>query len=262
MFRGERESAVDRSRAAGVQRILNPGIDLETSRNAIRLAERFQEVYAAVGVHPNDASSWTDDTFTELRELARHPKVVAIGEIGLDYYRDRTPRDLQRRAFSRQLELAAEVSLPVVIHSRNTSLSDRQATLDVLALLIEWQASLERTAPQLAQRPGVLHSFSDTEPAARRAIEYHFMIGITGPVTFKNATELQQLVVALPLEYLVTETDAPFLTPHPFRGQRNEPAYVRYVAAKIAELRDQPLQTIENITAANAERLFNWRVTS
>jgi TatD DNase family protein len=257
-FDGDRQEVLERAREAGVRRILNPGIDLPSSREAVALAESQPDVYAAVGVHPNDAQTWEDDTLDMLRTLGRHPKVAAIGEIGLDYYWEKTPHDLQQEVFRRQLELAAELTLPVVIHTRNQSAEDPAATIDALEILSEWQAGLVQQASPLAERPGVLHSFSGDEPAARRAIEIHFWIGITGPVTFRNAPDLQQLVANLPPERLLIETDAPFLTPQPYRGRRNEPAYVRYVAEKIGELQGQSLETIAQITTANAERLFHW----
>jgi TatD DNase family protein len=252
-FDEDRDQVVDRAREAGLTRILNPGIDLASSQAALVLAEKYPELYVAVGVHPNSAGTFDQSTLPRLRELASHPKVVAIGEIGLDYYCDRAPRDLQRRIFRLQLELAVESGLPVVIHNR-------QATEDVLEELIEWQVQLVKAGSTLAKRPGVLHSYSDNIENGRRAIEINFYIGITGPVTFRNAPELQQVVTSLPAEHLLIETDAPFLTPHPLRGQRNEPAFVRRIAEKVAELRSRPLSEIARITSENAGRLFNWRV--
>ena len=253
-FDDDRQAVLERARQAGVERILNPGIDLPSSRAAVQLAERYPQVYAAVGVHPNEALSWTDETLQELRELAKHPKVVAIGEIGLDYYRDRAPQDEQRAIFSRQLLLAAEFDKPVIIHNR-------EATEDVLKILTDWQMELVGGSPLLAQLPGVLHSFSYGEDAAREALRLNFFLGFTGPVTFRNAPDLQKLVSDLPLEKVLVETDAPFLTPHPHRGKRNEPAYVRLVAEKIAELHGLPFEIVANITSENAERLFRWQIT-
>ena len=250
-FAEDREAVVERASETGLVRLLNPAIDPATARQAIRLAERFPMVYAAVGLHPNSALAWTGAMQGELRELAGHPKVVAIGEIGLDYYWDDAPPEVQQRVFKHQLDLAAALSLPVVIHNRN-------ATQDVLAFLLEWQAGLAAAENPLAERPGVMHSFSADEAAARRAIGANFYIGITGPVTFKNAPELQALVRALPLERLLIETDAPYLTPHPFRGKRNEPARVRLVAEKIAELRGLPVEEVIAVTGENAGRLFAW----
>ena len=250
-FDDDRQEVLARSWQAGVERILDPGIHLVSSQKAVQLAEEHNQVYAAVGVHPNDAQSWEQDSLTRLKDLAGHPKVVAIGEIGLDYYRDRAPRDLQRRILLEQLDLAAELNLPVVIHNR-------QASADVMAILAEWQAQLAASGSGLAEQPGVLHSYSDNEEIALRAIAHHFLIGFTGPVTFRNAPELQRVAAALPLDHLLVETDAPFLSPQPHRGRRNEPSFVRLIAEKIAELHHVELDTVARLTAANAARLFHW----
>lgn len=257
-FNSDREAVLERAREAGVERILNPGVDLVTSQAAVNLAESHPEVFAAVGVHPNDALSWDDDTPGQLRELAKHPKVAAIGEIGLDYYRNQTPHELQKRVFRDQLSLAAEAVLPVVIHLRNADSQDRQATADVLFILSEWKSELARVGLPLEEWPGVLHSFSDDEEAARQAIQMNFRIGITGPVTFRNAPVLQHLAGSLPLDHLLIETDAPFLTPHPYRGKRNEPAFVRFVADKIGQVRSLSIEVVAEATSTNAKRLFNW----
>jgi len=250
-FDEDRDAVLARAWEAGLTRVLNPGIDLESSRRAVALAERHANVFAAVGVHPNDAATWDDHTLDELRALAAHPKVVAIGEIGLDYYRDRAPHDLQDRVFRAQLDLAAETGLPVIVHVR-------EAMADVLAVLQEWVTALRAAESPLSERPGVLHSFFGTADDAAQALEMGFYLGITGPVTFKNAGEQQRLVSGLPLTGLLIETDAPFLTPHPHRGRRNEPAYVQHTAAKIAELQHQPLAVVAQQTGANAARLFRW----
>lgn len=240
----------------GIGRILIPGIDIESSRAAVALAERHENLYAAVGVHPGDASTWQSGTLDSLRELAQHPKVVAIGEIGLDYYRDKAPRSQQRDVFRAQLVLAAEIGLPVIIHNR-------ESMDDLWADLSEWHAHLSQHSSMLAEHPGVLHSYDDTLEMAQRAIASGFFIGVSGPVTFKNAVAHQNLVSALPLEHLLIETDTPFLTPHPYRGRwPNEPAYVRYVAEKIAELHHKPLDTVTQITWNNATQLFRWRTNS
>jgi TatD DNase family protein len=185
--------------------------------------------------------------------MAQHPKVAAIGEIGLDYFRDRAPRPVQREVFHAQLELAAEKNLPVVIHNR-------EAMEDVWAELSAWLADLAREKSPLASRPGVLHSYDGTIDQARLAVEKGFFIGISGPVTFKNAPERQQVAAGLPLDHLLIETDAPYLTPHPYRGQRNEPAYVAYVAEKLASLHQQTPEGVAQITCDNADKLFDWGV--
>lgn len=250
-FDEDREAVVGRASETGLVRILNPAIDLETSMAAVELAERYEMVYAAVGLHPNSAVEWDGVLLEQFRSMAQHPKVVAIGEIGLDYYWNKAPHDLQQEVLRRQLDLAAEVKLPVVIHNR-------ESTDDVLAILLDWQRSLAERASPLAARPGVLHSFSGDREAAGRAIAADYFIGITGPVTFKNAPDLQELVADLPLDRLLIETDAPYLTPHPHRGKRNEPAYVTLVAKKIAALKGLAVEEVIRVTGENARRLFGW----
>ena len=235
----------------GLTHILVPGIDIDACHKAVQISQKNTKIHAAVGIHPNDALTWDNKTLPELRKLAADPTVVAIGEIGLDYYRDRAPRDLQKEIFKTQLSLAAEVGKPVIVHSRN-------ALDDVIRLLQEWQALLVQQGAPLAERPGVLHSYAGGLLEAKAAINHHFYIGIGGVVTFKNAKTYQQMVAALPLESLLIETDAPFLTPHPYRGQRNEPAYVTYVGEKIAELHHKSISDIADTTSKNAQKLFQW----
>lgn len=258
VFDDDRSAVLERSRQVGVVRICNPAIDLPTSREIIQLADEFPEVYAAVGVHPNDALTWDEHSLGELRTLADHPKVVAIGEIGLDYYWERTPHDLQRTIFHQQLQLAQVCELPVIVHVRDTADGGQHAMLDVLEMLKEWRGELVEAGSPLVQRPGVLHSFSGNLADARKALDLGFYIGITGPITFRNAAALQQLVAHIPVDQLLIETDAPFLTPHPFRGKRNEPAHVRLVADKIADIHNQRLDAIAELTTQSAGRLFNW----
>jgi len=241
VFDDDREAVIERARQAGVTRIVIPAIDLETAAAALTVADRYPDVLVAVGFHPNDLKGWDAHSLAALEHLAGHPKVVAIGEIGLDYYRERTPHDLQRRAFREQLELADRLHKPVIIHTRNS-------VDDTLALLAE------RRSPGT----GVLHSFSGSLEQAQAAIGMGFYIGITGPVTFTNAANVQQVVQSLPLDHLLLETDAPFLAPHPLRGQRNEPAYLRYTAQKVADLHALPVERIAALTTENAARLFGW----
>lgn len=250
-FDEDRAAVLERARQAGLRKILNPGIDLTTSQAVVELAEAHAEVYAAVGVHPNEGANWDNATLSSVRSLATSQKVVAIGEIGLDYYRDRVSPQVQKRIFQMQLELAGELELPVVIHNR-------QAGKDVMNLLENWCLQLAHNSPGLAARPGVLHSFSEDFSLAQRAAELNFFIGITGPVTFKNAPVLEKVVAEMPPSVLLIETDAPFLTPHPHRGQRNEPAYVRFIAEKIAAIKSMTPDTIAAKTSENADRLFNW----
>lgn len=252
IFQDELAQFLDRALERGVGKILIPGIDIETSQKAVELSESYANLYAAIGIHPGDANTWDEHTLSVLNTLADHPKVVAIGEIGLDYYRDHAPRPLQREIFRAQLGLAAERGLPVVIHNR-------ESTEDLWNDLSSWQAGLAQSGSRLAEHPGVLHSFDGTRSFAEAAIAQGFFIGISGPVTFKNARERQSLVAELPLVHLLIETDAPYLTPHPYRGKwPNEPANVAFVAEKIAELQGQPFETILKTTWENAAKLFIW----
>ncbi|GAB4535521.1 MAG: TatD family hydrolase [Anaerolineae bacterium] len=240
-FDEDRDVVLRRAARAGVTAVINPGADLESSRRAVALAGRYDAVYAAVGVHPHDASSLTDETLAELRRLASNPEVVAIGEIGLDYYRDLSPRSRQRAAFEEQLALAAELDLPVIIHQRDSA--DH-----VMAILRDWAKN---------GHPGcVLHAFSGDREMADEAASLGFFIGIGGPLTFKNARRLPEIVPHLPLSCLLVETDAPYLTPHPYRGKRNEPAYVVLVAERLAELRGLPVRELSPQLVENTMRLF------
>lgn len=250
-FDDDRDEVVSRAKEAGLVRVLNPGIDMASSTAAVNLAETYEFLYAAVGVHPNSAMSWDQKSYVTIRALSSNPNVVAVGEIGLDYYRDRASRELQREIFCKQLSLASEMSLPVVIYNR-------EASDDILDILAEWQSNLVESGSRISDRPGVLHSFSGDPAHAIRAIEHRFLIGITGPVTFKQAVDLQNLVVELPLNSLLIETDAPFLAPHPHRGRRNEPANVRWVAEKIAALKGLDVDIVGHKTTENAARLFGW----
>lgn len=252
IFEADLESVLARSRQAGLERILVPGIDLPTSRTAVRLADQWPEIYAAVGVHPNDGLTWTTDTLSSLRELASHPKVCAIGEIGLDYYRDRCPRSLQADILRQQLDLANELSLPVVIHNRD-------AFEDLFPILSAWAQGLQSQTSSLAAQPGVLHSFDGSLDQAKSLINLNFLIGLNGPVTYKNAHDRHQAARELPLDVLLLETDAPFLTPHPHRGERNEPSFIQYINGKIADLRGISADLSAEITSNNAQRLFSWR---
>jgi TatD DNase family protein len=252
LFETDLDQVLDGAWQAGVQRILMPAIDLPTSLNVIELSERHPGLYAAVGVHPNDALTWDSQTYQDLRSLAQHPRVLAIGEIGLDFYRDHAPRDVQMLVFSQQLELAAETGKPVIIHSRN-------ALAEVWALLKDWQLQLHLQHRALADHCGVLHSYEGDLETARQALDHGFSIGVSGPVTFKNALERQKLVAELPLDGLLLETDAPFLAPQPVRGRRNEPAFIPLIAKKIAELHSQSLAVVAQMTTQNSERLLGWR---
>jgi TatD DNase family protein len=253
-FEDDLDDVLERARHCRVERILVPGIDIKSSRQAVEMAGNRQEVFAAVGVHPNDALTWTGNTYSLLEKLTKHQKVCAIGEIGLDYYWDTAPHELQRMIFEEQLNLALRNALPVVIHLRDKD--QGSAFRDALSIVHDWISTPDFQNSPLKSRPGVLHSFSGDLETAFKAIDLGFFLGITGPVTFKTANQLRQIVQKVPLETLLIETDAPFLTPVPYRGRRNEPAYVKYVADEISRLRNQ--EYVCEQLYLNAERLFRW----
>jgi len=252
-FDNDRILVIERARGIGISRILIPAIDLVTSRSALKFASQFPEVFAAVGVHPNSGMTWTKETLSEIKLMADETKVVAIGEIGLDYYRDHTPKEVQRKILIQQLELAADLGLPVIIHNRD-------ATDDIVDILRDWYVTLKRIGSKLVNYPGEMHSYSAGLDTARMMVDLNFKLGITGPVTFRNSQLLQSVVISLPLESLLLETDAPYLTPDPYRGKRNEPANVRIVAEKIAELKNCSPGLVAKITTESADQLFDWRV--
>ncbi len=250
-FNDDRDQVVQRAVEAGVMRIVVPGLDLETNQRAIDLAEQYQGVYAAVGIHPNNLGPRPDPlgpTLEHIRELAAHPKVVAIGEIGLDYYWKKTPKGIQHIWLKQLLRLAGELGLPVILHNR-------EATGDMLRILTDWCRSSPASS---TDRLGVLHSFSGTWEDAQAALEMGFHLGFTGPITFKKAHEMRKVARNAPEKRILIETDAPFLTPHPHRGERNEPAYVRYTAERLAKVRDMDLNAIAAQTTSNARMLFSW----
>ncbi len=241
-FSKDRDKVIQAAQEAGLVLIINPAGSLSSSQEAVALAEKYPMVYATVGVHPHNAKHYTHRTAAELARLAEHPKVVAIGEIGLDFFRNLSPQDAQRRAFSAQLDLAAELGLPDVIH-------DRDATQDTYATLHQWVNDGKK-------RRGVMHSYSAGPQWLDRFLELGFYISISGPVTFPKATTLQQAAKRVPLDRLMIETDAPYLTPQPHRGRRNQPAHVQYVAEKIASLRNLPLQRVCEATTRNVFDFF------
>lgn len=257
-YQKDLDAVLERSRAAGLERILVPGIDLHSSQEIVSLVEKDPLLYAAVGVHPNSGSTWRDGTLAALKILADRPKVVAIGEIGLDYYRDRTPRDVQIEILKAQLELALEKNLPVILHVRNESEENRSCMEDLLHILEEWVSSATPPFPERNHKPGVIHSFSGNVREAGLALQLGFYLGITGPVTYKTAAVMREVVKAAPLEKLLIETDGPFLAPQAKRGKRNEPAHVCYIIDKISEVVEEPVEKVAKQTTANAAALFMW----
>jgi TatD DNase family protein len=245
-FDADRDEVIRRALEAGVARMIVPAIDLENCTAVLRLTEQYESLFAAVGVHPNSTAVLPPNWLETVKAFARRDKVVAIGEIGLDYYWDDAPKEAQHEALRRQLALAAELELPVIIHNR-------EASADVIRLLAE--SPLAGT-----ERPGVLHSFSADWATAQAALDMGFYLGFTGPVTFKKANDLRDIAAKVPPDKILVETDAPFLTPHPFRGKRNEPGYVRFVAERIAAVRGVDTAVFAAQTTANARRLFGMEI--
>jgi TatD DNase family protein len=247
-FADDRQRVIERAREAGVSSMVVVGTDLEASFQALTLAETHRDLYATVGCHPHEASHLDHKSRRNLRALADSPRVVAIGEIGLDFYRNLSPPDAQRTAFRRLLDMAAELRLPVVIHAR-------AADDEAFATLSDWVPQVRPHWPQ--GRPvGVLHCFSGDLGLARRYVDLGFLISIPGTVTYPNADRVAAVAAGLPLECLLVETDAPYLTPQSVRGRRNEPSFLVETVDKIAELRGQSTQDVADKTAQNAVALF------
>ncbi|MDO5755015.1 MAG: TatD family hydrolase [Tissierellia bacterium] len=239
-FDFDKEDIIDNFEKDQILFVVNPGDTLQSSKDAVELASRFEKVYAAVGIHPHEAKDYDDDMEKELCKLIEEQdKIVAIGEIGLDYYYDHSPRDIQKQVFRRQLDLAVKYDLPVIIHSRDAI----QDTYDILA---EYSDRIV----------AVMHSYSGSYEMAKRFMDLGFYISISGTVTFKNARVVKEVAKQLPLDRLLIETDSPYLTPEPYRGKRNEPKYVRYVAEKISELKDIANSKVVEATKNNAKRFF------
>ncbi|OPY93362.1 MAG: putative deoxyribonuclease YcfH [Syntrophaceae bacterium PtaU1.Bin231] len=238
-FDADREAVLERAFAAGVRRIVTVGTTLEDAGRAVAIAERHPGVYAAVGVHPHEVRAIGAGTYDALKKLAASPKVVAYGEIGLDFFRNRSPREVQLARFREQLEIAADLDLPVIIH-------DREAHAETLAIL----------SGRPGRRGGVFHCFSGDRKMAERCMELGFHLSIPGAVTFPKAESLRDVVRDLPLSRLLVETDAPYLSPVPNRGKRNEPAFVVHTAAKVAEIRGIPPAEVAEATTRNAMDVF------
>jgi TatD DNase family protein len=243
----DREAVIERAASANVKQVIIPATDLTTTREAIELSEQYDTIFASVGVHPNSTASFKQDDLETLDTLAHNSRVVAVGEIGLDYYWDKSPKEAQARAFEAQLQLATTLELPVIIHNRD-------ASDDVMSILENWASDLPES---LQDRPGVLHSFSAPPDIAKRALNAGFYLGFTGPITFKNADELRRLAATVPLDRILVETDGPFLTPTPYRGKRNEPAYIPYIVARLAALKQISVEEMGKASTENAIRLFH-----
>ena len=248
-YESDRADVLRRARGAGVKRIIIPAIDLAGSRQALDFAAKDRDIFAAVGIHPNSSGGFADSALDQLRKFACNAKVVAIGETGLDYHWDKSPKPMQWRAFEAQLALASELELPVIVHNR-------EASDDVMSMLENWAPG----APERRHgRLGVLHSFSASRDIADRALALGFYLGFTGPITFKRADELRDIAQEVPIGRILIETDGPFLAPQQRRGKRNEPAYLRYINQKLAELHRLTPEEMARQTTRNAEELFRLR---
>lgn len=236
----DRDETIRRARQAGIELIVNIGFDLKSSRDAIDLADKYDLIYAAVGFHPHDAAEAGPGYLEELEKMARHPKVVAIGEIGLDYYRDLSPRPVQQKVFMEQMALAKKLQKPIVIH-------DREAHGDLMDILRK---------EKLGPAGGVMHCYSGSWEMARECLSMGFYLSIAGPVTYPNAVKLKDVAAKVPQDRLLIETDAPYLTPVPYRGRRNEPAHILYTAAEIARLRGMETEDLARMCAENGRKLF------
>ncbi|AIZ58815.1 MULTISPECIES: TatD family hydrolase [Bacillus] len=234
------EQVIERAKSEKVEKIVVVGFDRPTITRAMELIEEYDFIYAAIGWHPVDAIDMTDEDLAWIKDLSQHEKVVAIGEMGLDYYWDKSPKDVQKEVFRRQIALAKEVNLPIVIHNRD-------ATEDVVTILKEEGA---------AEVGGIMHCFTGSLETAKVCMDMNFYISFGGPVTFKNAKKPKEVVKEIPSDRLLIETDCPYLTPVPFRGKRNEPSYVKYIAEQIAELREISFEELAELTTKNAKKVF------
>ena len=237
-FDEDRDTLLASFPAEGIETVVNASSDIKSSKASIALSEKYPFFYAAVGVHPHEVENITEADIDELRELSKHPKVVAIGEIGLDYYYDLSPRDLQRRWFKRQLELADELKMPVIIHSRDAA----QECFDIIK--------------NSNVRNGVIHCYSGSAEMAEEYIKMGFYIGVGGSLTFKNNKKGVETVERIPIEKILIETDSPYLAPVPYRGKRNDSRLLKYVVERISQIKNIPENDICNITKNNAQNLF------
>lgn len=239
-YKDDLEEVLARAQEAGVANMVVVGFDRPTIERAMELVERYDFLYASVGWHPVDAIDMTEEDLVWIERLTSHPKVVALGEMGLDYHWDKSPKDIQKEVFRKQIRLARKVKLPIIIHNR-------EATADILEILKEEKAE---------EVGGIMHCFSGSPEVARECVNMNFYISLGGPVTFKNAKKPKEVAAEVPLEKLLIETDCPYLTPHPFRGKRNEPGYVKLVAEQIAEIKGLSYEEVAETTTKNAKKFF------
>ncbi len=245
-FDADRDEVITRARDASVSTIITVGTGVESGHRSTELAEQYQGILAVIGIHPHAASTATEADITAIARLAKHPKVVAIGEIGLDFYRNYSPRDSQFRTLKWQLDLAARLGLPVVIHCR-------QAHEEMLNVLRDWTARHKER-----QSPGVIHCFQGDTRTTRQYLEMGFYLSLGGYITYPANSNAHDVIRSIPADRLIVETDCPYLAPQHYRGRRNEPAYVRYTAEELARIRGVPFETIAQETTENARRLFGW----
>lgn len=238
-FDKDRNEVLRRAKEAGVDAIVTVGTNLRECRKAVALTAQYDGLYAALGIHPHDVKGIDEKTYDSIRELVRGPKVVAYGEIGLDFFRNRSPREVQIRFFGEQLEMADEFGLPVIIH-------DREAHAEILKMLTGWKG----------KRGGIIHCFSGDLAMAKKCLDLGFYISIPGPVTYPHSDRLLEVVRQVPLNRLLVETDSPYLTPQPYRGKRNEPAYVIHTAKRVAEVKGLTLAEVGAATSKNARDVF------
>ncbi len=239
-FDRDRHGLIDEINKTGVSNIINVGADISSSKESVKLANRYDFIYASVGVHPHDVSKMSEGDISILTDLASDPKVVAIGEIGLDYHYDFSPRDVQKLWFRRQLQLAKELKLPVIIHNR-------EAHADSMEIV---------QSEGISRIGGVFHCFSGSYEMAEKLLQMGLYLSVAGPVTFSNAKKLVEVVKRIPMDRMLIETDAPYLAPEPFRGKRNDSGYIKFTAEKIAEIKDMTLEEVAKQTSDNAKRLF------
>lgn len=234
------QEVIDRALEEGIDRMFVVGFDTNTIERTMKLIDQYDFIYGIIGWHPVDAIDCTEERLQWIKELSKHPKIIGIGEMGLDYHWDKSPKDIQKEVFRKQIALAKRVQLPIIIHNR-------EATQDCVDILKEENAS---------EVGGIMHSFSGSNEIADEILKMNFYISLGGPVTFKNAKQPKEVAQHVPLDRLLVETDAPYLSPHPYRGKRNEPARVKLVAEQIAELRGISYEEVCKATTENAERLF------
>lgn len=234
------EEILNNAKENGIEKVIVPSANPKDFPEIVELINKYDNVYGMLGVHPSDAKDWDDSLINQIKDLCNNKKIVAIGEIGLDYYWDKSFNDLQKDVFIKQIKLANELNLPLDVH-------DREAHKDTFDILKQYNINSKV----------VMHCFSGSVEFAKECVKEGYYLGIGGVVTFKNAIKMKEVAKHIPLEYIILETDAPYLTPVPYRGKENQPAYVKYVAEEIAKLKEISYEEVKNVTTSNAERIFN-----